>query len=177
MTRVNDFVDVNRRTVLKSIGAIVVGSPVYVGTVTAEDTGDERRQASFTWGQNTLWEMLESEPPDQSDTEGDEAAHRPIWLIKPTVGTGVDGSEHSPHEAPLPFDIDHVVPIMGTEFTAQWHVHFVVERGGGVPDDLARTDHNGDYLTSASRIQNATNVDIIETDEVFTCPVRPHTHK
>ena len=39
------------------------------------------------------------------------------------------------------------------------------------------TDHNGDYPTSASRIQNATNVTITEMEEVFTCPVRPHEHR
>ncbi len=122
--------------------------------------------------------MLESEPHGGGDDEGNEAAHRPIWLIKPMTGTGVDGSEHSPHPAPLPFGIDHVVPLEGPSFTAQWHVHFVVEKGRDVaPHNLVRTDQNGDYLISASRIQNATNVDIIETDVVFTCPVRPHNHK
>lgn len=93
------------------------------------------------------------------------------------TGTSVDGSDHSPHPAPLPFPIDHVVPIEGPSFTAQWHVHFVVEEGGAPPADLVRTDQNGDYLTSASRIQNAENVDIIPTDVVFTCPIRPNNHK
>jgi len=167
----------SRRTVLQTIGAGVVGGTVLTGRASAGNTGDERRQDSFTWGQNTLWEMPVGEPENNNDSEGNEAAHRPIWLIKPMTGTNEDGSEHSAHPAPLPFPIDHVVPLEGPEFTAQWHVHFVVEEGGKVPDDLARTDQNGDYLTSASRIQNATNVDIIPTDEVFTCPVRPHNHK
>lgn len=164
----------NRRTVLTTIGTGVVGSTILAGAASGGDTGDERRQDSFTWGREDLWEMLASEGP--GDDEGDEASHRPIWLIKPMTGTGVPGSDHSPHPAPLPFDIDHVVPIDGQEFTAQWHVHFVVEEGGSVPGDLTRTDQNGDYLISADRIRNATNIDIIPTDEVFTCPVRPHTH-
>ncbi|AFK20027.1 hypothetical protein HFX_2340 [Haloferax mediterranei ATCC 33500] len=167
----------DRRTVLKTIGAGVAGGTTLVGTATAGDTGNNRRQDTFAWGQNTLFEMLESEPhPGSKDNEGNEAAHRPLWLIKPMTDTGVDGSEHSPHPAPLPFDIDHVVPLDGPSFTAQWHVHFVVEEGGKPPEDLVRTDQNGDYLTSASRIQNATNVDIIPTDVVFTCPIRPHKH-
>lgn len=167
-----------RRTVLKTIGAGVVGGTVLSGSAAAGESGDERRQDSFSWGQNELWEMPVPEPPGNNDSEGNEAAHRPLWLIKPMSGTGVAGSEHSPHPAPLPFGIDHVVPLDGPSFTAQWHVHFVVEKGTGVaPENLVRTDHNGEFLTSASRIQNATNVDIIETEEVFTCPIRPHNHK
>lgn len=145
---------------------------MLTGTASAGDWNDERRQDTFTWGRNDLHEMLASEGP--GDDEGDEEAHRPIWLIDSMDGTGVPGSEHSPH---FPGGIDHVVPLDGPSFTAQWHIHGVFEAGTPPkPSNLVRTDQNGDYLTSASRIENATNVNIVDFDHVFTCPVRPHNH-
>lgn len=164
--------DTNRRTVLKTLGASVVSGTVLSGSASADDSGDERRQDSFAWAQNTLYDMLESEPhPPDEDDEGDEEAHRPLWVIATMAGTGVDGAEHSPHPNPQNAPIDHVVPVV--DFSAQWHVHLVWEEG---TTNFTRIDQNGDYLTSASRIRNATNVDIIPTDVVFTCPIRPHSH-
>lgn len=178
--------DARRRTVLKTIGAVAVGSTAFAGSASAGGTGDERRQESFAWAQNDLYEMLESEPhPPNRDNEGNEEAHRPLWVIASMAGTGVAGSEHSPHPNPEGLPIDHVVPLV--DFSAQWHVHLVVDKerpfvdrdgdGEAETPNLVRTDQNGDFLTSASRIQGATNVAIIETDVVFTCPIRPHNHK
>lgn len=161
----------NRRTALRTVGAAVVAGTVMTGSASAGDWNDERRQDTFTWGQNSLHEMLASEGP--GDNEGDEASHRPLWIIKSMAGTGEPGSDHSAHI----HGVDHVVPLDGPSFTAQWHVHAVIEKGSTPhPSKLVRTDQNGDYLTSATRIRNATNVDIIDFDFVFTCPVRPHTH-
>lgn len=169
-----------RRTVLKTIGAGVVGGTVLTGTASAGDTGDNRRQDSFAWAQNDLYEMLESEPhPPNKDSEGDEEAHRPLWLIKAT------GKQHSPHPNPENLFIDHVVPLV--DFSAQWHVHLVLDAEkpfidhdndpdtDKVPNFVNQVD-SGPLLTSANRINNA-DVHIQETDIVFTCPIRPHNHK
>lgn len=169
-----------RRTVLKTIGVGVVGSAGYAGPVSAGDTGDDRRQDSFTWADDELWEMLESEPhPPDKDEEGDEEAHRPIWVVAPQ-----DAAGHSPHvvipEGPLRgTPADHVIGLdVGTEkfFSAQWHVHAVFESGG----ILASDGVDGADLTSKDAITAAKDnghVSIVETPSVFTCPVRPHTHK
>lgn len=178
-----------RRTVLKTLAAGVVGGTTLVGTVDAGSVGDERRQDTFAWGRGVLYEMLESEPhPPTSDDEGDEESHRPLWIIDSMAGTGVAGSEHSPHPAPVP-GIDHVVPLDGPSFTAQWHVHVVTD-GPFDPNDLSNvtnTDGNGNYLTSAAAINAAAaNGDITVTPlvhpetgepDVFTCPIRPHNHR
>ena len=172
-----------RRTVLKTIGAGVVGSAVLAGSATAHDgPKNNRRQDTFTWANGTLFEMFDTDlnsPTDESD--GNEAAHRTLWVIKSMTGTGVDGAEHSPHPAPIP-GIDHVVPLPpGPEFTAQWHVHFVTDGppNGQPPTNFARTDRHGNYLTSADAIESAASdpddsVVVTEFPEVFTCPIRPH---
>lgn len=163
--------NIDRRKALKLVGGGIVGGTTLVGTARAGDTGDERRQDSFAWAQNDLYEMLDTE--SENDDEGDEEAHRTLWLIASMAGTGVDGAEHSPHPNPPDRPIDHVVPLEGPSFTAQWHVHEVRDSESG---ELVRKA-DGKYLTSASRIQNATSVDIVPTPIVFTCPIRPHKHK
>lgn len=172
----------DRRTVIKTLGAGVVGGTVLTGRASAGDWNDERRQDSFTWAQNELYEMLDSEPEDHGqDDEGDEEAHRPLWVIDSMADTGVEGSDHSPHFAGM---VDHVVPLV--DFSAQWHVHGVVDSdqpfvdtdGDGKPDfpNFVNQDDSGTYLTSATRVRNASGVKILETPTVFTCPVRPHNH-
>lgn len=175
-----------RRNVLKIIGAGLAGT-AYAGKASAGETA-ARNHHSYTWANDTLWDMLESEPTDPlQDDEGSEPAHRPIWVIKTMAGTGEPGSEHSPHPAPIP-GIDHVIGLdAGTKrfFSAQWHVHAVTE---GEPFDLSdipgslanltRTDGDGNYLTSADAIRAASEPDVFVTPipDVFTCPVRPHNH-
>ena len=47
-----------------------------------DDTGNNRRQDSFAWAQNKIYEMLESEPqPVDKENEGNDEAHRPLWII------------------------------------------------------------------------------------------------
>ncbi|QIO24507.1 hypothetical protein [Haloarcula sp. JP-L23] len=172
-----------RRTILKTIGAGLIGSTAFAGTATAHSGPDnQRRQDSFTWANDTLYEMLEAEPHSNQDNEGNEPAHRPLWLIDTLAGESVDGAEHSPHPAPLPVPIDHVVPL-GPQgvFTAQWHVHLVVDP---LFDPSTQNPFNhltnkvGDtFLTSADAInaaETAGDISVIPTAIVFTCPVRPH---
>lgn len=170
----------DRRTILKTIGIGVVGSTVSVGSATAGDTADTRRQDSFTWADGSLWEMLESEPhPPNRDSEGNEEAHRPLWVVAPQ-----DTAGHSPHvvipEGPLAgTDADHVIGLdAGTKrfYSAQWHVHAVFES----PGVLASEGVSGAALTSEDAItaaESAELVSVVETPTVFTCPVRPHTHR
>lgn len=169
---------IDRRTVLKTLGGGAIGSVALAGTVSAGDTGDNRRQDSFTWANDTLWEMLESDPhPPDKDSEGDEEAHRPLWLVAPQ-----DTAGHSPHvivpEGPLQgTPADHVIGLdPGKKFySAQWHVHVVFES----PGILATTGAAGADLTSEAAISAAADaglVSVVETPTVFTCPVRPHTH-
>lgn len=195
----------DRRAVLKTFGAGVVGGTTLVGTTSAGETGDQRKQESFVWESNELWEMLESEPPHQhpqdmskqqmvfeeiSDSEGSEAAHEPIWLVGSQADSGLDGADHSPHFGnPKIYGADHVMDF--GRFNPQWHVHFVVDpmkpfievdipNGDTekLPNVVAEVD--GKRLTSDDRIESAVNdgdVLVLETDTVFTCPTRPHQHK
>lgn len=184
---------------LKTIGASVVGLTALTGSASAGDTGDERK-GTYTWGGNDLWEMLASEPPTRphpvhedeviKDSEGNEEAHEPLWVVGSMFEYDIAGSEHSPHIGirghPI-LALDHVITF--AEFNPQWHVHFVVDPNkpfvtitfpdgstGQFPNVMSE-DQDGQPLTSASRIRNATNVLVLETKEVFTCPVRPHKHK
>lgn len=188
----------DRRTVLKLTGTSVAGATALSGIAGADDTDDERRQDTFTWADHDIYEMLATEPPFQihpvdghrlTDDEGDEEAHEPIWIVGSMYDTGVPGSDHSPHIGIRGHPVlaaDHVLTF--SEFNPQWHVHFVVDPSQPIlqvtfPDgstgkfpNLVSTDEDGKALTSAERIRNASNVLILETEHVFTCPVRPHRH-
>lgn len=162
----------DRRTVLKTIGAGVVGGTVLTGSA----SGHEVKPAAIepVWGDDEIWELLDSEPTDRHrDSEGNEMAHEPLYIIAP-----IPGGSHSPQQPGglhFPVAHDHVLPIPGEvddQFSAQWHVKVVT--GGAGLTDLVHQDHAGTPLTKASRIETATNVTIIETPEVFTCPARPH---
>lgn len=146
----------DRRTVLKGIGAGVVGSAAFVGGVSA---GESRHghQESFAWANDTLYEMLDSEPPaieaqeippGRADSEGNSNSHRPLWLVGSmddySNADQVDGTEHSPHPNPLGVRVDHVVPIGGGgEFTAQWHVHLLLRNRSEV-EELLSIAESGD---------------------------------
>lgn len=205
-----EFQLVDRRKVIKTIGAGVVGGTFVAGPASAGDTGDERNQESFTWESNALWEMLESEPPhahpkdtsklvevfeEIEDSEGSDEAHEPIWVVGSMAGTGIAGSEHSPHFGIPGHPIlaaDHVITF--SKFNPQWHIHFVVDPDqpivivtfpdgstGPFPNLVSVVDDTP--LTSESRISSAVSdgdVLVMKTADppaVFTCPVRPHQHK
>ena len=202
-----------RRTVLKTIGAGIVGSATLVAPASAAGkplprTAPDGRHIFATWGDDDIWELFDAEPwvhfpeepdfeePRTIDSEGDDNAHEPLYLIKP-----IAGAEHSPHVPappgfPGPFSgIDHTVPVPGgtaKRYSAQWHPKFVVDASRPFicvafcdPDaeedpvmfpNLVNQDQNGNSLTSSTKIENATNVAIqpAPAEAVFTCPVRPH---
>lgn len=163
------------------------------------------RHVFATWGDDEIWEIYDAEPsihfpekpdfeePRLIDSEGNENAHEPLYLIKP-----ISGAEHSPHipappTFPGPFvGIDHTTPVPGgksKQYSAQWHPKFVVDANQpficvafcGTPDavlfpNLVNQDQDGNDLTSRTKIDDAENVAILPGPEeaVFTCPIRPH---
>lgn len=163
----------NRRTVLRGISA-GVGGMALTGTATAADPPKRGQHHSYAWANGVEWDMLEAEPPDGGDGEGNDAAHRPLWIIAET------GLCNSPHPAPEP-GIDHVIPLgPGGIYTAQWHVHRVTDGSRTLVNAADGTATTGgdcdDYLLSADDIEAADGngkVEVVETDIVFTCPARP----
>lgn len=164
---------IDRRTVLKTLGAGVVGGTGLTGSAVAHQPGVPVER---TWARDTEYELLTTEPlhsPDgmHRDDEGNGQAHRQLWIIAPVR----DKPQATGHPN---FRIchDHVVPLV--DFSAQWHVKLVVEPGTENFDgtQLVNEDSSGTCLTSASAInaaESAGDVDILDTPEVFTCPIRP----
>lgn len=174
-----------RRTVLKGLGAGAVGSAAIAGGAYAGESRhgnqtEDHDRTSYTWANETLYEMLESEPPaienleappGAIDNEGNHDSHRPLWVVGSMAdfsgADDLDGTFHSPHPNPAGFDIDHVVPVGGGgEFTAQWHVTLVVRPssvdsdGNLIPDkvdfnNLPHGDGQGNVLISADIIRAA----------------------
>lgn len=183
----------NRRTILKTIGAATIGGTALSGGASAHEP-ENRRHDTYTWANNEVWEMLEAEPGlrgatdvefDQ-DSEGDHQGQRPIWIIAahPT-------DPHSPHPNPSGAPVDHVVDLEPGKqfFSAQWHIHLILDGDNPfvcvekcetedpvmVPN-FANEGSSG-LLTSADRIRTAVSnreVTEIPVDAAFTCPVRPH---
>lgn len=179
------FNKVSRRTVLKTIGA-VGGASLVTGTATAHgDGGSGRPWGSFTWADDVLWEMADTDlpalfegDPPTIESNGNSNAHAPLWLVGSmddySGADSLDGTEHSPHPNPLGARVDHVVPL-GRDFNAQWHVHLVIRPGqieelgaaleaaaegdfGAVLsflNTLPHGDGQGNVLTSAETIEAA----------------------
>lgn len=149
-----------RRSVLKAIGAGLAGSAALTGTASAHgDGGNGRPWGTFTWGDDVLYEMADTDLPALFDgdpptveSDGNHNAHAPLWLVGSMddfSGT-IAGDEHSPHPNPLGARVDHVVPL-GRDFSAQWHVHLVI-RPSELDDlksaaDAAANDNFGPLLT------------------------------
>lgn len=153
--------EADRRTVVKGIGAGLAGSALFSGAAVAGDSKHGGHH-SFAWANDTLYEMLEPEPPavqdlnpGQVDDEGAHESHRPIWIVGSmddySKADEVDGTDHSPHPNPGDLRIDHVVPVGGGgEFTAQWHVTLVV-RSGGTQEYFTLLQAIADAETEAER--------------------------
>lgn len=167
--------ETNRRKVLKTIGAGAIGGIAMSGIAGGHKLGVPVER---TWAQDTEYELLTSEPLQgpagmHQDAEGDDHAHRPLWIIAP-----VRDKPQAPGHPEFPICHDHVVPLV--DFSAQWHVKAVVEPGttpnGFNGTQLVNEDDGGTCLTSASAITTAAragDVEILSTPEVFTCPIRP----
>lgn len=178
MTRVNDLVDVNRRTVLKTIGASSIGGIVLTGSASAHG-GDHRVPA---WFEGEIAEMAEY--PPFGDIEDESTV--PIWTISP----GADGKDCPQMEnfdlsivEDLPdfengkwgsVDFDHT--LSQNPFSALWHVHFLFDRTASSPyspSDLVNVDENDNPLTDDATIRAATNVAEVSIPFGFNCPIRP----
>lgn len=158
------------------------------------------RQGTFTrpaWGDGHLWEfkspkqwgddLLDPTNPAGKLVFGspsDPSSHSPFFIIGPDAGD--DGTQS---EAFIGAH-DHVMPVPKGDaktFNANWHIHLVLPASGGdvassgpVLGGLAHaadTDGDGDLeqLTSWKDVVAARkegNVIVLETEEVFVCPVR-----
>lgn len=187
-----DRTNPHRRTVLKTLGASVIGATTLAGTAGAGDTGDERRNDTFTWAHDVVYEMQVAEPvvedPETGellnpDSEGVHEGMEPIYIVAP------QNDEHSPHDTFGGFTFDHIIDLEpGKQFySAQWHTHYVADPP--VTENrfvLAETGFEGAPLTSESAVLEAADEEVVtivpaytESGEPggFTCPVRPHQHK
>lgn len=167
----------NRRTVLKGIGASVVGSTVLTGSAAAHGNDQPRFPV---WFEDSIWEMTERQP--FGDLEDESTA--PLWNIAPGAGgrgcAQLPGFDLSPVTGPDPrfgsgwdsVDLDHVASAF--PFSALWHVHFVFGPDASapyVPSDLVNSD-GATQLTSTSAINNA-DITEISVPFGFNCPIRP----
>lgn len=183
----------NRRTVLKTLGASAFGGMVLTGPATAHG-GDEREQA---WLLTDVWEMGDREPSGEDPT--DDSSHVPIYYIAPGAmnddghgGCPQVRKDFSKWEDATTFakgewddvPVDQTLHDLAgtdeppiTEFTTLWHEQFVFDKTAVKPyspGDLVNTDHNdAPLIDSGSRIQAATNVDVVSVPNVFNCPARP----
>lgn len=189
--------DTGRRTVLKILGAGVIGGTVGTGTTNAH--GGAREPA---WLLTDVWEMADAEPSGEEPT--DPHSHVPIYYIAPGAvnqdGDGgcaqiegkefrewanLDGSEAEFEPgAWTAVDVDQTLHDRAgtkeppkTEFTTLWHVHFVFGQEATQPyhpDDLVNKDTNGDPLIdSGNRIRTDSELEVVSAPFVFNCPARP----
>lgn len=188
--------DTKRRTVLKTLGAGVVGGTVLTGPSTAH--GGEREPA---WLLTDVWEMADAEPSGEDPT--DHNSHVPIYYIAP--GADPEAGYDCPQVVDKEFrewanlddsdanfkdgawtkvNVDQTLHDRAgtedpptTEFTTLWHAHFVF--GGDAsepytPGDLVNEDSNGDPLIdSGNRIRTDSALQVVSAPFVFNCPARP----
>lgn len=169
-----------RRTVLKGIGAGLVGSTLLSEVASAdpvksppENPGDYP-PVFPTWGSDGTdhHEMLDPAQPQNSNHH----AHRPFYHIGPS------GGEHSPHI----FGLDNVVDTPssgGGKYSAMWHVHFVFDASkpsptppGKFPPDGLATFTEPTVSKVEAAIESESDIYEIDSGIEFVCPVRPHHH-
>lgn len=152
----NGLSDTKRRTVLRTLGAGVVGGRALMGTAAAHGDDDWGTPA---WLLTDVWEMADREPSGEEPT--DHHSHVPIYFIAPGANPGagydcaqVEGKEFRKwanlDDSDAEFadgawksvDVDQTLhdvvddedtPV--TEFSPLWHVHFVFD--GSVDEDKA----------------------------------------
>lgn len=157
----------DRRTVLKTIGAGVVGSATIAGIASAEHG---ERGTFGTWGSDGTdeWELL-----DTGHHPSDPEAHQPLYLILPSGGC------QSPHFGP----VDHVVDTpggrQGDYYSAEWHVQVPVDTTKPAPPNSGL---DGAPIDCTGLPPTISNIDaLVDADDDlkiqdmgfhFTCPVR-----
>lgn len=172
-----------RRTVLKTIGAGVVGGTVLTGTAAAHGGGGRDHRVP-TWFEGQVWEMT-ARPPAGSEPTDDES-HAPIWHIAPAaagktcpqIPAGLLDFSEMNNTGPFGDGWGSVAfdeTASANPFTTLWHIHWVFEKGSQpyTPSDLVNVDQDDNPLIDTSTIKNATNVDIVPIPFVFNCPIRP----
>lgn len=167
-----------RRTVLKTVGAGVVGGTVLTGSASAH--GGDHRVPS--WFEGEIWEMAEYPPFGELEEE----STAPIWTIAPAANGKTcpqmeDFDLGIVEESPLfadgewgSVDFDHT--LSENPFSSLWHVHFVFDGTADspyVPEDLINTDQDDNPLTDGTTIRNATNATEVSVPFAFNCPIRP----
>lgn len=167
-----------RRNVLKITGVGIAGGLTLAGQTAAQEPRKVGHHSELVWGSDGAeWELLDSNAP----TPSGEPAHRPLYVIEP-IPDGPEGGHpgpQSPAGAHGPAH-DHVIDTPGSgggKFSAEWHVHFVIDPSSG---SLTNVDNGGNFLKTVDAIQaaaDAEEVALVDTEFVFTCPVRPHNHK
>lgn len=192
----DDLRGLNRRSVLKTIGAGVAGGAALTGTATAHGGGGQDLRLP-SWFENQLWEMAEVPPHGPEPT--DDHSHAPIWQIAPDAGdegcaqipgiidfgpladgdTLADDGSWEADYADLDDDGElEVVPGSGVymdhtlsanPFSTLWHVHFVFDFQASSPyrpSDLVNQGVGGDALTSGARIKAAAEANLVTIEHV-----------
>lgn len=144
----------------------------------------------ITWGNGELWELLapheitgvgemDLSPPSSPETPAAHPSHRPLYVVAthPT-------DEHSPQSSGHgggAGEHDHVVPVPPQNrgsYTAEWHVWLVLDTSELPPEpDPTLSDDLYGPATSVEEVEQAIedgDAVLVDTEFVFTCPIRPH---
>lgn len=134
-----------RRTVLKTLGAGVVGGVAMATSVSADPPKQNGQIPVFlTWGDHEVWEMIDAEPPSRDryqDAEGNDHAHAPLYLILP-----IPDSSHSPMFGPA----DQVIAVPGGPMQTGLAAN-------GISRQLCRRAHRQIPETSKTRTKTGTS--------------------
>lgn len=103
-----------RRTVLKTIGAGVVGGTVLTGTAGAHGGGGRDFRVPV-WFETQVWEMTSKPPHGPEPT--DDNSHAPIWHIAPNADSD---AENAQSKAQIPGLIDFSMMEDDPRFTGDW---------------------------------------------------------
>lgn len=187
--------DTDRRTVLRTIGAGVVGAATVAGSAVGHPDDESSGPWVPAWFEDDIWELTVRPPAGGEPTETPPESHAPIYHIAP--GAKPDEGYGCPQFAAdvsyLNGYDDFADGPWGTvawdqtaehdPFSVNWHVHWVFEPGSDPyePADMvneAAVEPGGDpvALTDGARLRAAAelgNVDMVDGLFIFNCPLRP----
>lgn len=128
------------------------------------------RETFGTWGSDGTdhWEML-----DTGHHPSNPRAHEPIYVILASGGC------QSPHFGGI---ADHVVDTpsgLNGHYSAEWHIHFVVDTTQNPPPEaplpgMPVAFDNPTISKIDQEVAADDDLEIVETPNHFTCPVRPY---